>query len=88
MEEIGEGEFFPVNTSNRQQAIKILLKRLKRNTQQIGNLVQLLHVEEEVYTQKKDCKDFIRNCIKSSNHEINKVGRWKIALTNQIEVEN
>lgn len=85
MQEIEEGEFFPLNTSNRKEAMKKVLETVKSGPTDTGELVQKLY-EEDIYSQKKDCKDFIKNLVNSSNHRVQKHGRRYIGLPNEKEV--
>lgn len=85
MEEIEEDDFFPLHTDNRREAMKHVLQKLQKKPRDKGNLVRSL-VEEDVYSQKKDCKDFIKNLVLSSNHQVVEVGRRKISLPNEKEV--
>lgn len=80
MKEIEKGEFFPLNTEQRRQAFKFLAKRLRTGSKDKGMLVQDLY-EEDIYSQKQDCKDFVKNCILSSNHEIISDSQRKVGLT-------
>ena len=85
MEEIEEGEFFPLNTGNRKDAMTKVLKTIKTGPTDIGELVRKIQ-EDEIYAQRKDCKDFIKNLVKSSNHMVEKQGRRYVKLPNENEV--
>jgi len=85
MEEISQGEFFELNTQNRKEAMKKVLQKLKTGPKDKGNLVTSL-LEEEVYKQKKDCKDFLKNCIKCENHPVVETGRREVSLPSETEV--
>jgi len=85
MEVVEEGQFFELTSDNRREAIKLVLKTIKSGPTDIGNLVSLLQ-NEEIYKQKKDCKDFIKNLVNSSNHKVTKQGRRYIKLPNEKEV--
>lgn len=86
MQVIEEGEFFEINTEERQEAAKTVLKKLRETgTWRKGNAAQRLY-EDEVYKQKQDCKDFIKNLIRSENFEVVSVGRSEIGLTGRRKV--
>jgi len=82
MEEIEEGAFFKLNTDNRQQAYKIVVKSIWR----LGELDKGIAVkkirEKEAFVQKTDCKKFVKNLIRARNIEIESAGRRKITLPN------
>jgi len=84
MDRIDEGDFFPINTDNRIEAIKLLKKTLKEGPKYTSTLVQKMH-RQEVYSGKKDCKDFIDNCVDSKNIELTKPDRRNVALTGVTE---
>jgi hypothetical protein len=88
MKDIEKGDFFHLNTENRMKGFELIVKQLKQNkTFDKGRAVRKLR-EEEVYQQKKDCKDFIKNIIRAKNTEIVSVGRRKIALTGKMAVKS
>ena len=89
MKEIEEGEFFDLNTEDRIDAFKLMIRELKEGTgrsKTIRDIVRKMG-EEEIYKQKKDRKDFVRNCCKAENHAVEKVGRFKIALETKATVK-
>lgn len=80
MKLIDEGEFFQFNTDKQKQAFKNLMKTLRKGKSlDKGRAAKRLH-ENEIYTQKQDCKDFVKNIIRARNTEVVSVGRRKIAL--------
>lgn len=88
MKDIEKGDFFHLNTENRMQAMQLVLKNLKkRKSWEKGRAVKELY-EEGIYTQKKDCKDFIKNIIRAENTEIVSNGRREISLTGKMAVKS
>lgn len=88
MKQIEEGEFFELSTEEQYEAARKVIKKLKNNSSwRKGNAVHSLH--GDVYKQKKDCKDFIKNMIKSCNFEVQSVSKSEIGLTgkNVVTVE-
>lgn len=70
-----------MNTENRKKAFKEVAKTLKSQRKwDKGRAVQYL-LEEDIYSQKQDCKDFIKNIVRASNTEVCSVSERKIALT-------
>lgn len=85
MNQIEEGEFFELSTNEQYEAARKVLKKLRsKNSWRKGNAVQSLH--GDIYKQKKDCKDFIKNLIKSSNFEVVSASQSKISLTGKKKV--
>lgn len=88
MKQIEEGEFFELSTDEQYEAARKVIKKLKNTSSwRKGNAVHFLH--GDVYKQKKDCKDFIKNMVRSSNFEVQSVSKSEIGLTgkNVVTVE-
>jgi len=88
VKEIEEGEVFDLNTEDRLDGFKLMIKQLKEshgNKKSIRDIVRKMG-EKDIYKQKKDRKDFVRNCCKAENHAVEKVGRFKIALETKAKV--
>lgn len=87
MDLIEEGEFFPLNSTNRRQAIEMVLGKMQDNPRGVidkGKLVSCLH--GEIYSNRQDCKDFLKNLQRSSNHEVNSLSQRKLVLGRETEV--
>lgn len=84
MQVVEKGEFFPINTENRQEAFEIVAKQLKAGNKDKGSLVRKLE-EEEAYSQKQDCKDFIKNLHRCRNIAVESISERKIAFPERTE---
>lgn len=90
MQLIEEGDFFKLSTDQQIEAAKEIQRKLRNRsnwTWKKGNAIQYLY-EEDIYKQKKDCKDFIKNLVRSSNFEVVSSGRDEIKLQGKIDREN
>lgn len=79
MDLINKGEFFPINTSNRKEAFQLVADKLKTGEKDKGYLVATLN-QEEIYKQKQDCRDFIKNVCRCRNIGVESVSQRKIAF--------
>lgn len=85
MKEIEEGEFFKLSTDEQYEAARKVLKKLRnKESWRKGDAAQYLH--GEVYKQKKDCKDFVKNLINSSNFEVVSVSKSEMSLMGRKQV--
>lgn len=85
MQVIEKGDFFKLSTDEQVEAAKEVLKQLRsRNSWRKGDAAQYLYTEE-IYKQKKDCKDFIKNLVRARNFEVVSVGRSEIRLTGKVK---
>lgn len=88
MNEIEKGEFFELKTDNQVNAFRFILKELKAYGQlDKGMMVKKLH-DEEIYSQRLDCKKFIKNCIKSCNLQIRSESERKIKIRQEKVVKS
>jgi len=85
MELIDEGERFRLDTSkNRKDAMKIVRNCIKNGVTDRGRIVNKLH--KNVYAQRKDCKDFIKNICRAKGIYVHYVGSREIGLGKESEV--
>ena len=88
MQEIEQGEFFRISTEEREQALRTILQELrKRESWTKSAAVQKLY-REQLYKQKQDCKDFVKNLVRSENIMVDSFGRSKIGLKRENVVTN
>jgi len=84
MELIEQDEYFPLNTENRKQGFELIRKNLKKGITGKGLLVEKLN--QEIYSQRQDCKDFIKNLCRSKGIEVHSRSKRKLVLGSQSEV--